>query len=151
MEGIFLKNPFHRNTESKQTQNQVIGEQVYVTVVQQYNRCPNPTCQKLFTEFAKEVDYTRFPRAEFQVCPYCHIRIIAIQGEKITPIAPPITISPVPTIKWEKRVDGLFQCLECGSSFKEPRMFQFGGGDGHSVPKSFYCPNCNKMLRDFEK
>jgi uncharacterized protein with PIN domain len=124
--------------------------QVYQTVQQVYNRCPNPSCSKLFLEFAKETDYTTFPRTEFQVCPYCKTRVVTIQGRNSTPVPQPLTIVPTPLINWEKHGD-FYKCLDCGSVFKEPRMFQFGGGDGHSVPKSYYCPNCNKSLKDWGK
>ena len=146
-----MKNPFHRKPESTQIQNQAIGEQIYQTVRQTYNRCPNPACQKLFTDFAKETDFTKFPPSEFSVCPYCHFRVLQNRGRQTTPVASPIiSVLPTPTINWEKH-GASYQCLDCGSSFKEPRMLQFGGGDGHSVPKSFYCPNCNKLLKDWGK
>lgn len=61
-----------------------------------------------------------------------------------------MSVIPTPIRNWEKQTDHTYKCLDCGFVFKEPRVMQFGGGAGIAAPKSFYCPDCNRPLKDWE-
>jgi hypothetical protein len=62
--------------------------EIYDTVPQEYNRCPN--CKKLFERFDFEYDYTIFPFAKWKVCPFCHTRIVKDNSGKEVPSRPPL-------------------------------------------------------------